>query len=45
VLLIERIRGRSIDMRKVIPISAVVATFFIVFTIAVVYVDLVKPPV
>jgi membrane-associated protease RseP (regulator of RpoE activity) len=45
VLLIEKIRGRAIDMRKVIPVSAVVAAFFIVFTVAVVYVDLVKPPV
>jgi len=45
VLLIERIRGRAIDMRRIIPVSAVVAAFFIVFTVAVVYVDLVKPPV
>ena len=45
VLAIEKIRGRSVDMRKVIPVSAVVAAFFIVFTVAVVYVDLVKPPV
>ncbi len=45
VLLIEKIRGRPVDMRKVIPVSAAVAAFFIVFTIAVVYVDLVKPPV
>ena len=45
VLLIEKIRGRTIDMRKIIPISALVAAFFIVFTVAVVYVDLVKPPV
>ena len=45
VLLIEKIRGRSIDMRKVMPVSAVVAAFFIVFTVAVVYVDLIKPPV
>jgi len=45
VLLVERIRGRAIDMRRIIPVSAVVAAFFIVFTVAVVYVDLVKPPV
>jgi hypothetical protein len=31
-------------MRKIVPVSAVVAAFFILFTIAVVYVDLVKPP-
>ncbi|MGZ8626968.1 MAG: M50 family metallopeptidase [Actinomycetota bacterium] len=45
VLLIENIRGKPVDMRKVIPISAAVAAFFIVFTVAVVYVDIVKPPV
>lgn len=45
VLAIERIRGRPIDMRKVIPVSAAVAAFFIVFTLAVIYVDIVKPPV
>jgi membrane-associated protease RseP (regulator of RpoE activity) len=45
VLAIEAIRRRPIDMRKVIPISATVAAFFILFTVAVVYVDIVKPPV
>lgn len=44
VLAIEKIRGRAIDMRRVIPVSAAVAAFFIIFTVAVVYVDLVKPP-
>ncbi|HZD19017.1 MAG TPA: site-2 protease family protein [Actinomycetota bacterium] len=45
VLAIEAIRRRDIDMRKVIPVSATVAAFFILFTLAVVYVDLIKPPV
>ena len=45
LLAIEKIRGRPVDMRKVIPVSAAVAAFFIIFTVAVVYVDLVKPPV
>src|SRR5262245_30683921 len=45
VLAIEKIRRRPVDMRKVVPISAAVAGFFIIFTVAVVYVDLVKPPV
>ena len=45
ILAIEKVRGRAIDLRKIVPISAAVAAFFIVFTIAVVYVDLVKPPV
>lgn len=45
VLAIEKVRGRPVDMRKVTPVSAAVAAFFILFTVAVVYVDLVKPPV
>jgi membrane-associated protease RseP (regulator of RpoE activity) len=45
VLAIEKVRGRPVDMRRVVPVSAAVAAFFIVFTVAVVYVDLVKPPV
>ena len=45
VLVIEKIRGRAVDMRKVIPISAAVAAFFVVFTFAIVYLDVVKPPV
>jgi len=45
VLAIEKVRHRPVDMRKVVPISAAVAGFFIIFTVAVVYVDLVKPPV
>ncbi|HEX6332278.1 MAG TPA: site-2 protease family protein [Actinomycetota bacterium] len=44
VLLIEKIRGRPVDMRRVIPVSAAVAAFFILFTVMVVYVDIVKPP-
>ena len=45
VLAIEKVRGRPVDMRRVAPISAAVAAFFILFTLAVMYVDLVKPPV
>jgi membrane-associated protease RseP (regulator of RpoE activity) len=44
ILAIEKVRRRPVDLRKVIPVSAAVAAFFIVFTVAVVYVDLVKPP-
>ena len=44
ILTIEKVRGRPVDLRKVIPVSAAVAAFFIVFTVAVVYVDIVKPP-
>lgn len=43
VLLIERIRGRAIDMRKLIPVSAVVMTFLILFVGATMLLDVVKP--
>ena len=43
VLAIEKVRGRTVDMRKVAPIAAVVAAFFILFTLSVVYLDIVKP--
>jgi membrane-associated protease RseP (regulator of RpoE activity) len=46
ILAIEKLRGgRPVDMRKVMPVSALVAAFFILFTVAVVWVDIVKPPV
>ena len=44
VLAIERIRGgKTVDMRKLVPISAAVAAFFILFTFAVIYLDIAKP--
>ena len=43
VLAIEKIRGRTVDMRKLAPIAAAVAAFFILFTLSVVYLDIVKP--
>jgi len=43
VLVIEKIRGRTVDMRKLAPIAAAVAAFFILFTLSVVYLDIVKP--
>jgi membrane-associated protease RseP (regulator of RpoE activity) len=43
VLLIEKIRGRRVDMRKLIPVSAVVLTFLVLFTVATVALDLTKP--
>jgi membrane-associated protease RseP (regulator of RpoE activity) len=44
VLAVEKVTGRSVDMRKVVPVSAAVAVFLVVFTFSVMYVDLVKPP-
>jgi membrane-associated protease RseP (regulator of RpoE activity) len=43
VLLIEKIRGRGVDMRKMVPVSAVVLVFFVMFTMATVFLDLTKP--
>jgi membrane-associated protease RseP (regulator of RpoE activity) len=43
VLLVEKIRGRTIDMRKLIPVSAIVMTFLILFVGATVLLDLTKP--
>jgi membrane-associated protease RseP (regulator of RpoE activity) len=43
VLAIERLRGKAVDMRKVIPISVAVVAFFALFTLSVVYLDIVKP--
>jgi RIP metalloprotease RseP len=43
VLAIEKIRGRTVDMRKLVPVSAVVLVFFAMFTMATVFLDLTKP--
>jgi membrane-associated protease RseP (regulator of RpoE activity) len=43
VLVIEKIRGRRIDARRLIPVAAVVLTFFVLFTSAAVMVDIIKP--
>jgi membrane-associated protease RseP (regulator of RpoE activity) len=43
LLAIEKVRGRAIDMRKLIPVSAAVMAFLVVFVLATVLVDLTKP--
>jgi len=43
VLAIEKVTGRPVDMKKVVPVSAVIASLLIAFTLATVYLDLVKP--
>jgi membrane-associated protease RseP (regulator of RpoE activity) len=43
VLAIEKVRGRQVDMKKLIPVSAVVLTFFVVFVTATVVLDIWKP--
>jgi membrane-associated protease RseP (regulator of RpoE activity) len=43
VLLIERIRGRAIDQRRVIPVAVAVMGFFVVFVTLTMIADLSKP--
>jgi membrane-associated protease RseP (regulator of RpoE activity) len=43
VLLIEKIRGKAVDMRKLVPVSAVVMGFLILFVFATVVLDIGKP--
>jgi hypothetical protein len=43
VLAIEKIRGKQMDMRKLIPVSAVVIAFFVVFVLATILLDITKP--
>jgi len=43
LLLIERIRGRAVDLRKVIPVSAAVLVFLVTFVGAAVILDIAKP--
>ena len=41
--MLERLRGRPVDPRRLIPISVAVAGFLLLFTLSVVWLDLVKP--
>ncbi len=43
VLAIEKIRGKQIDMRRMIPVSAAVMAFFVVFVLATIVLDITKP--
>jgi membrane-associated protease RseP (regulator of RpoE activity) len=43
VLGLEAVSGRRIDPRKLIPITAVVAGFLILFTVSLLYLDVVSP--
>jgi len=43
VLAIEKVRGKKIDMRKLVPISAAVAAFFVLMFVAILYLDIAKP--
>ena len=43
VLLIEKIRGRAIDQRRVIPVAVTVMGFFVIFVALTMIADLTKP--
>ena len=43
LLVIEKFRGRPVDMRRVVPVSAVVLAFLVAFVLATVVVDITKP--
>jgi membrane-associated protease RseP (regulator of RpoE activity) len=43
VLAIEKVRGKAVDMRKLIPVSATVMAFFVMFVAATVLLDFTKP--
>lgn len=43
LLVIERIRGRAVDLKKVIPVSAAVLVFLVTFVGAAVILDIAKP--
>lgn len=43
VLAYEKVRRRKPDVRKLVPVTAVVAAFVILFALAVSYLDIVKP--
>ena len=43
VLAYEKVTGRAVDIRRLIPIAAAVISFFVVLFIAVLYLDLARP--
>ena len=43
VIGIEKLTGRKVDARRLVPITAVVAAFLILFMVSLVYLDIVKP--
>jgi membrane-associated protease RseP (regulator of RpoE activity) len=43
VLAYEKVRGRRPDARKLIPITALVAAYLIMFALSITYLDIVNP--
>ncbi len=43
VLAVEKVRGRKVDIRKLVRVSAAVLSFFVLLTLAAAYLDIFKP--
>lgn len=43
VIAIEKVTGRKVDMKKVVPVAGLVIGFFLVLTVALLYLDIVRP--
>jgi membrane-associated protease RseP (regulator of RpoE activity) len=43
VIAVEKIRRKKVDVRKLVPLTAAVATFFLLFVGSLIYLDIVKP--
>jgi len=43
VLAVEKIRGRTVDMRKLVPLTAAVAAFLMIWFVSLTYLDIFKP--
>jgi membrane-associated protease RseP (regulator of RpoE activity) len=43
VLAVEKVRGKKVDMRKLVPLTAAVAAFLVLFMVSVLYLDIFKP--
>jgi membrane-associated protease RseP (regulator of RpoE activity) len=43
VLAWEKVTGRTVDVRKLIPVAAAVLSFFVILFVAVLYLDLARP--
>jgi len=43
LLVIEKVRGKAMDYRRVIPVAAVVIGFLVIFVLATVILDIAKP--
>ena len=43
VLVVEKVRGKKVDARKLVPLTAVVSGFLILFGLTIVYLDIVNP--